>query len=396
MKRASLAIAILALAACHTPPPQLQLAFAGLPSQVCPSTDCAMVPMTCPTVMSIRIFDPADPSSQYLSQCVLVAPQHGNMCALAGVDLESTPIPVRDLEVQVALYPATEIPSDPMDPGTLHCPDNVVYSAATGFPVEQAQVPTPALGGYAFYHPGDQSVVVTLGCTDLGSISQSCAVSNKVRVTATVKDLSTGQPVTGGSQGVADRLLVLVGEPSMVVDQFVLNPGETRSLDRTGDQSSAVWEREVDVLFRKYVCLEVLEDDAQSTATVRCRNATASKSLDLSGVWLAKTQLAKILLALGLSGFPESGLTLGMVVDPNGNPVPGAVVSADMGTVEYLSEQGSSFGAGATASNGIFVSRDAMFGTEFSTEGAGESTGIGGLVTGRITVVLLVASASAS
>jgi len=392
MQRASFAIAIGALAACHTPPPQLQLAFAGLPSQVCPSTDCAMVPMTCPTVMSIRIFDPANPSSQYLSQCALVAPQHGNMCALAGVDLESTPIPVRDLEVQVALYPATEIQSDPMKPGALLCPTTVEYSAATGFPVEQAQSPTPALGGYAFYHPGDQSVVVTLGCTDLGSLNESCTVSNQERVTATVKDFSTGLFVSGGSQGVADRLLVLVGEPSMVGDQFVLTPGETRPLDRTGEGPPVVWELDVDLPFHKYVCLEVLEDDAQSTATLRCRNATASKSLDLSGAWLAKAELTKILLALGLSGFPEGGLTLGMVVDSVGRPVAGAVVSAGSGTVEYLSEQGSSFGAGATASNGIFVSRDAAFGTEFSTGGAGESTGIGGLVTGRITVVILLAS----
>ena len=172
MKRASFAapVVVLAIAACHTPPPQLQLAFAGPPSQACPSTDCATMQVKCQTVMSIRIVDPTDASSPYLSQCVLVSPQQGDMCALAGVHLDPTPIPVRDLEVQVALYPATVIPRDPMNPDVLLCPTKVEYSAATGFPVEQAQAPTPALGGRAFYHPGDQAVVVTLGCTDRKSV----------------------------------------------------------------------------------------------------------------------------------------------------------------------------------------------------------------------------------
>ena len=401
MKRASFAapivtlVVVLAIAACHTPPPQLQLEFAGPPSQACPSTDCAMVQMKCQTVMSIRIVDPTDASSPYLSQCVLVPPQHGDMCALAGVDLEPTPIPVRDLEVQVALYPATVIPRDPMNPDVLLCPTKLEYSAATGFPVEQAQAPTPALGGRAFYHPGDQTVVVTLGCTDLGSIDASCVASNQVTVTAMVKDFSTGLLVTGDNpQGVADRLRVSVGEPSAIDGPFVLNPGDTQPLDRSGTGSLAIWRNDVDFPFRTYACLEVLEDDAQTTATLNCQAATAGQNLDLSGVWLAKQQLAQILLALGLVEFPERGLTLGMVVDNGGNPVAGAVVSADMGTVEYLPDsQGSAFGTGATAGNGIFVSRDAIFGTAFSTGGTGGPTGIGGLVAGRLTVVILPSAA---
>jgi hypothetical protein len=104
--------------------------------------------------------------------------------------------------------------------------------------------------------------------------------------------------------------------------------------------------------------------------------------------------LATYLSALGLMDFPEAGLTLGMVVDDQGKPVAGAVVSAGMGTVEYLTDQGSAFGPGATGKDGIFVSRNAIFGTEFST-GTGGPTGIGGLVAGRLTVVILQAGAPA-
>jgi hypothetical protein len=394
MKRASPAasFAAVVLAACHTPPPQLELAFAGPPSQACPSTDCAKVAMKCQTVMSIRIVDPTDPSSPYLSQCVLVSPQHGNMCALAGVDLEPTPIPVRDLEVQVALYPATKIQPDPTNPDVLLCPTRVEYNAATGFPVEQA--PTPALGGHAFYHPGDQSVVVTLGCTDFGSIEESCIASNQVTVTATVKDFNTGQFVAGAPLGVADLLRVSVGEPSAFAGAFELNPGDTRPLELSSAGPPVVWKNDIDLPFHKYVCLEVLEDAAQSTSTLSCRVATASEQLDLSGVWLDRSRLTMLLSDLGLMEFPEAGLTLGMVVDTLGHPVAGAVVSASMGTVEYQAGQGSAFGPGATGEDGIFVSRNAIFGTEFSM-GAGGSTGIGGLVAGRLTVVILQADAPA-
>lgn len=47
---------------CQTPTPSLLLPLTDGESQVCPSTDCAMVPMPCPTVMSIRIFDPENPA----------------------------------------------------------------------------------------------------------------------------------------------------------------------------------------------------------------------------------------------------------------------------------------------------------------------------------------------
>jgi hypothetical protein len=97
---------------------------------------------------------------------------------------------------------------------------------------------------------------------------------------------------------------------------------------------------------------------------------TESRQLDLRGVYLEKAELDDLVSALELGSFPDEGLTLGIVVDEIGRPVEGAVVSASMGTVSYLLEQPDlpdMFVTGATSATGIFMSRDAPFGTQFST-----------------------------
>lgn len=350
--------------------------------------------MNCKTVMSIRIFDPADAATSYLSQCVSVSPQQdNNMCALTGVDLVSRPIPVRDLEIQVALYPATEIPSDPTRQGELMCPAMVEYNDSTGFPVEQPV--TPALGGRAFYHPGDETVVVTLGCTHLDAINESCAAPSLFTVTATIDDFDTRIPVTGGPDGLADRLWVSVGEPRVSDNMSVLGASDVRPLARSIDGPIPAWGGDIEYEFHKHACLEVLETAGQSTATVRCTSVSSDPHLELHGVWMAKQRLDEILLALGTPEFPAEGLTVGMVVDGMGTPVAGAVVSATGSTVAYLSKQRDAFVSGATSDSGIFISRDATFGTEFST-GPDQPKLIGGLVEGRVTIVILQSGGPAS
>ena len=389
-----LAILVLALAACNTPTPRLRLALAGPPSQACPSANCAEVPMTCKSVMSVRIVDPTQTASPYLSQCVEVPTNRNQtMCALATVDLDAALIPVRDLEVQVALYPLSVIQPDPTK-SELICPTKVAYNAATGFPVEQSSA--PALGGHAFYHPGDDLVVVTLGCTDLAAINESCAISDLIKVAATVDDFETRFPVMGGSPSLADRLRVSVGEPQGLGNTFVLDTADTRLLARSGDGPIPTWGGDVAIRFKKFACLEVLENVGQSTAALRCKPTTVGPELQLGGVWMAKKQLDEILAALQLAAFPDEGLTAGVVVDDVGNPVVGAIVLPKAGTVMYLSNDRASFGSGGTSNSGIFVSRDAQFGTEFTASDAGRQpvSAIGGLVVGRVTIVVLQFGAS--
>jgi hypothetical protein len=399
----------LAAAACETPTPSLQLAFAGGPSQKCPDTDCANIAMSCATVMSIRIIDPADPTAPYHSQCVYVpADLHHDMCSLARVDLGKTPIPVRDLEVQVALYPKSVIPIDPITDDLL-CPTDVAYGA-TGFPLEEA--PSPALGGHAFYHPGDETVEVTLGCTNLDAINKSCASDSQVTVTATVDEFDSRFPVNASSP-TADGLRVSVGEPRAQGGSFVLNPSDVHDLAAAdvgaGGGGIATWVANIaNLALNKFVCVEVLDENSLTPPVLRCRPASMTTPLNLTGVWISRQTVAKVLQSIStdpLPSFPPEGLTIGVVVDQGLSPAAGIVVTSSAasaagsdhldttGTVAYLSNDGG-LGGTATSAAGIFVSRDAPFGTQFSVGGPGRPTvvGYGGLVAGKITVVILAAA----
>jgi hypothetical protein len=119
---------------------------------------------------------------------------------------------------------------------------------------------------------------------------------------------------------------------------------------------------------------------------------TSDQPLGLLGELLEKPQLDALVSALKLSGFPPQGLTIGVVVDQVGDPVAGAVVTAKQHAVAYQTPTG--FSGAATSSLGIFVSTDAPFGTEFSTDvminGARQAlSGIGGLIDGMVTTVVL-------
>jgi hypothetical protein len=81
------------------------------------------------------------------------------------------------------------------------------------------------------------------------------------------------------------------------------------------------------------------------------------------------------------------------VVDEVGDPVTGAVVMAKQHAVAYETP-GSGFSGVATSARGIFVATDAPFGTEFTTDvvidGVRQSfSGVGGLIDGMVTVVIL-------
>lgn len=395
------AVALAGLASCKTPAPLLRIALAASSGQACPSTNCSEVPLSCDAVMSIRISDPEDTDSPLIDQCVHIPfDADHTMCSLSGVDLDATALPVRTLEVQIAVYPASEIPKDPGAPGGLRCPTSIKYSSATGYPVEQW--PTPALGGRTFYHPGDSTVLVTLGCTDLALLEQSCAHPQAFRVAATVDDFENLFPVPAG--GAATQLRVSVGEPRLIDGEYVMSGDDSRALPPVREgRTIATWGDDIDLLFDRYVCVEVFETIAQTTGALRCSEMTPATHLDdLRGVRISKDTLQKILGAITLAipsdsdapiAFPDEGLTIGIVADQASNPIEGMIVSsAGASTIRYLSKDGTLID-GMTSRTGIFVSSNALFGTRFSTSGGPggrqEISGIGGRVTGRVTVVIL-------
>jgi hypothetical protein len=393
--------AVLTAAACSTPVPALRLELAAGDSQACPSADCSQVPLPCDAVMSIRIADPEDTAAPFYSDCLPIPPDaNRTMCSLGRIVLDdSVLLPVRDLEVQIAIYPATAVVEDPTTRSGLRCPADVMYSAATGYPIEQT--PGPALGGRAFYRPGDETVVVTLGCTDLAAIEQSCAVPRSFRVAATVDDFENLFPVPAG--GAASQLRVSVGEPQLIDGSYVLIGESTRALRPVLESRTiATWGEDVDIVFDRHVCVEVFETVAETTGVLRCSEMTTATHLDdLHGVRMSKDTLAKVLAAMGPSPsvpleFPEDGLTIGIVADQASNPIEGMIVSSLGGdpttTIKYLSRDGLLLD-GATSRTGIFVSTNAPFGTMFTTSGGPggrqEISAIGGRVAGRVTVVVL-------
>jgi hypothetical protein len=382
MKRALLAVAV---SGCGTPTPQLLLGLAGPPTQECPSTtECEKIPLPCDAVMSIRMIEPGDPSRVYHEQCTAVPSRTPNdACSLDGVDLQTGSIPVRKLEVQVAVFSASTLQVDAMNQPV--CP--VVEFSADGFPIGP---PTPTLGGRTYYKPGDTSVNVKLGCTDLLAVGfgETCG-SPAGSITATVDDFDNQLPVSGGPDGVANALWVSVGEPHVLEGMDVLGPLDTVPLRLQGGDPP-MWSVAASRTFAKNACVEVVEDVAQTTPSLRCQQAPAAGAAPmLKGMRIAKPTLDNVLSSLGFSRFPEDGLTVGIVLDTLSRGASDYVVSAPNATVRYLSPSGA-LGGTTTSATGIFVSVDAPFGTLFSASGASATVpAVGGLVAGKVTLVIV-------
>jgi hypothetical protein len=361
------------------------------PAQSCGSTNCANVHIPCDAIVSIRIVDPDDQTAPLKTKCEPLPPNRNmDLCAISSIDIADMAfeLPKKTLDVQIAIWPR----ADAIDPET-GLPDcgrhEVHYDAVYGFPV--AQQPAPAIGGHAFYHPGDSETRVLLGCTDLLSLSK-CSIDNSLDVTATVESFENLGVLVSVNEG--SRFKVDVGEPKLEGTDTVysLASTKTRSLALTVVGVVPIWRGNIDLDFAEVACVQVLEDSAQATASVFCTRDNIpppTNSLELRGVQFPKATLDQILSIpqLALSQFPKNGLTIGIVVDSLFNPIPGQVVSAPGGTIKYVSADRMSVGGTMTTSSGIFISLDAPFGTQFSAPGS--DVEVGGQIQGRVTVVVL-------
>jgi hypothetical protein len=102
--------------------------------------------------------------------------------------------------------------------------------------------------------------------------------------------------------------------------------------------------------------------------------------------------LNKILAAIALPSFPafpDEGLVVGMVIDEFFEPLPNVAVSCNGCSIRYLNEMRDGLVTGATSKSGIFVSTDAPFGTGFSIPSTALRPVLGGLVEGKVTVVVI-------
>jgi hypothetical protein len=413
---AVVALGAISVAACGSDPPfSLRFKLTSGTTEQCigdtgvPAQSCADVTMLCDGVVQIVVAPPNDLTAPFTSVC---KPLSGKtVCAIAGVDLPRPAMPVADqrLLVTMAVYPAYRIPLDPIS-GELHCPPPFAFSA-DGFPTTIQPIcddtisdpndpmycwPIPAIGGTAYYSPGDPETVVDLGCADLRQLTDrtTCLGQNVVAVTATVDDFDSEVPVAPST---ADRLAVAVGEPmALTSTEWALDTANERPLARTVLQPVPGWGANVDLMFTSTACLAVLEDDAQATTALTCIPvAPDQKTIDITGIRLAKTTLNQVLAAIGAPTFPSSGLVVGIVLDYLGNPLPNMAVtpSDPQVIVDYLSADRSTIIAGGTSSTGIFITKDAraVFGTTFSARGGPLqiATGIGGLVDGKVDVVVL-------
>ncbi len=411
MRALGLTLIAIGSAACSDPPLTLRYRVTAAPEAACLDADskqvtsCSDVTMACRAAISIRIFNPSEPASPYITVCQELTGQP-NLCSIAGVDLPQPAVPVdaQTLEVEVAVYPSNRLTTDSLT-GQLICPSDVAFDAH-GFPEAAIQPcdastgvcqPTPAIGGVAFYHPGDAETVVDLGCVDLAQLDDlACTGGVAVAVRSSVDDFDTEVSV---SSTLADQLTVAIGEPKPVSltngDTFYqLNAIDLTPLTRVTGQTVPGWSGTLGSQLAT-ACTTVLEDVAGSTTTVRCRPIPDSvytipnPTIDTSGTRLSKPTLDGILAALGAPSFPSTGLVVGVVLDANGNPQSNLTVSTSQGTVSYLSADRTGLQA-RTSTNGVFLSEDAPFNSTFSVSSGGlTASGLGGLIEGKVTVVVL-------
>jgi hypothetical protein len=246
-------------------------------------------------------------------------------------------------------------------------------------------------GGRAFYQPGDSETIVTLGCTNAASLNEaSCSGTNNLAVTASVIDFDT-LPISVSSQ-TGSTLTVAVGQPASSDGlDYVLNSGDADVLTRT-TISPPAWGGDVGVTIDSSACLQVTEDAPQTTSTLHCRPASADdRELDLLGIRVPAASLEEILTAAGLTDFPGDGLTLGIVLDESENPAAGVTISVDPGsTIEIINANRTGITPGnTTTASGMFISRDAPYGTFFgATKVTPFAPQLGGRVKNKLTIVL--------
>ena len=395
-------LAALTLSACASPPLTIQLEVQSGSGRTCPrgadvDPKCADIPLACQSMVLVRVLDPTQPLSPFISSCVQVRQDtNKNLCSIVTLPLDPASLPAsgnlpdRTLEVQVVVLPLA-MHADL----TLDCDSsvqNLRFSAVTGVPESDAL--SPPIGGHAYYHPGDAVTVVQLGCNNLDVLNApTCTGTNDTHVSASVTELDS---LTGVGSDVARNLALSVGEPVAVGSAYELTADHTQPLaPRAGEPPS--WAADVATMFTNAACLDVRDGGDLTTDTLTCERASGTqKNLDFSGVHVTKERLAQIVAAIHTQdptfAVDGHGLVVGITLD-QGVPAAGIAVSGAGATVRYLSADGTTLVGAQTTSSGLWVSTDAPFLTAWSAPiRTATASGFGGLIEDKVTVVVLQAA----
>lgn len=385
LRFAAVVVACLVLglgAGCSDEPPiKIRYELSKGPAQKCPA-DCSATMLSCKAVLSVRIVDPAQPElAPFLSVCRRLEAGR-NLCQMTSVRLVSEQeLPLRRLAVQVAVYHSDDVTFD--DDGEPICPQDQPFGA-DGYAIPSQY--RPAIAGMGYYTPGDEETSIPLGCVDITVVNTpTCQGTDRVDITASADDFDSGVYLP---ESVADNVELKVGEPEPLLEGYELRPGKMTTLLRVPASFPAAWNNTHNKLLESSVCIVVEEKVAESTPAVTCRSLSTSQPfLDLRGLRLNRTTLMQVRNAIGASEFPAEGLVVGMVVDALGKPVAGVQVRPSTGTVQYMGAGRDRLIGGATSSSGIFISRDTPYKTSWSAPDT--SGGYGGLIRGKVTIVIL-------
>lgn len=360
----------------------------------CPSPTCAGIAVSCESKVSIRIVDAADPSTVYLSRCLLLA-EATNLCAVSSLDLTggagmtAPAVPNRMVRIEVLIWPRVDLTDD-------QCPTNVEFDSR-GMPV--AIDPAPAVGGQKYFLAGSSDIAeVELGCLDAGALNDlTCRMPGTTRVRAVVDDFDTRLSLPGT---IADNISVAAGvpvartNPDTQLIEWSLDTAQ-RDLDRTLAEPVPGWQKDLDLGGAATACVQTLEKGTQQTPAIACHAISpADREIDLRGFRLAKSALNGVIGVLRLPGVPDNGIVVGIVVDHLGRAVAGATVLPSKGSIRYLNGDRTALTEDTvTSSSGVFVSQDVPFDATWiatDTQGLAPSeTPIGGLLVGAATVIVI-------
>lgn len=398
MTRLVAGLAVMIASACGTPPLSITIHLDNSPSASCGlTTSCEDIPLGCDPYVMLRVVDPSNPNDPHppVDMCqALTLNTRSDLCSIYNVQVDADrEVPNKSMDVQVVVFNRDDLATD--EAGDPVCPINLQFAAVTGYPLQgiaSEDVPnTPAIGGHAFWHPGDSEVVVNLGCTDLSRVSPgSCEQRQTTSVHASIVDLDN--PVASVSPAAAQSLVVSIGEPQAMSTGFVFNePGA--QLVRTPEEPPG-WHGDFDVVFQSTECIQVIDTStAETTPTLTCQSTSPESPVDATAVLLAKKSLQNILTAVGKSAVPDQGIVVGLVVDRDLKPKPGVTVIPSDGsvTVEYLNFNRTMRQGTTTSTSGVFVVEDTPYTTTFgASDGATTIPDVpGGIVMGKVTIVIL-------